>query len=108
MEITPERLAACKQYMMIDHDEDDGLIPLILGGVDAYLEGAGVIRDVSPNLYDLVSFAMTLPLYEVRGAMLPQDVADLPAIRRMLVQMKLRAAYGGAAGGENDIASRNP
>ncbi len=90
-----ERLSLCKKYMIIDHDEDDMLISSLLAASDEYLEGAGIKRDVSPYQYDLVSYAMTLEAYETRGLTKMVEIAQTPAIRQRIVQLKLRSNYGG-------------
>lgn len=90
-----ERLSLCKKYMIIDHDEDDMLISSLLVASDEYLEGAGIKRDVSPYQYDLVANAMTLEAYETRGLTKMVEIAQTPAIRQRVVQLKLRSNYGG-------------
>lgn len=92
-----ERLSLCKKYMIIDHDEDDMLISSLLVASDEYLEGAGINRDVSPGQYDLVANAMTLEAYETRGLTKMVEIAQTPAIRQRIVQLKLRSNYGGNA-----------
>lgn len=96
-DITQERLSLCKKYMIIDHDEDDMLISSLLSASDEYLEGAGIKRDISPNQYDLVAYAMTLEAYETRGLTKMVEIAQTPAIRQRIVQLKLRSNYGGNA-----------
>lgn len=96
LDITPERLELCKKYMIVDHDEDDVLIRFLLSAADEYLSGAGIERsDNSSNQYDLVAYAMTLESYETRGIKKMTEVAQMPAIRQNIVQLKLRSAYGG-------------
>ena len=94
-----ERLSLCKKYMIIDHDEDDMLISSLLAASDEYLEGAGIIRDISPNQYDLVANAMTLEAYETRGLTKMTEIAQTPAIRQSIVQLKLRSSYRGDTDG---------
>lgn len=94
-DITQERLELCKRYMIIDHDEDDMLISSLLAASDEYLEGAGINRDISPSQYDLVANAMTLEAYETRGLTKMVEIAQSPAIRQHIVQLKLRSNYGG-------------
>ena len=96
-DITPERLELCKRYMIIDHDKDDMLISSLLAASDEYLEGAGINRDISPSQYDLVANAMTLEAYETRGLTKMVEIAQSPAIRQRIVQLKLRSNYGGNA-----------
>lgn len=94
-DITTERLELCKRYMIIDHDEDDMLISSLLAASDEYLDGAGINRDISPSQYDLVANAMTLEAYETRGLTKMVEIAQTPAIRQRIVQLKLRSNYGG-------------
>ena len=92
-----ERLSLCKKYMIIDHHEDDMLISSLLAASDEYLEGAGIKREVSPYQYDLVAYAITLEAYETRGLTKMVEIAQTPAIRQRIVQLKLRSNYGGNA-----------
>ena len=96
-----ERLAACKKYMKVDYDEDDELIAGLMQANDAYLSGAGVRREVNPAQHDLIVQAMTLQMYDARGADTPQQALETvpPVVRQMLNQPKLRCNYGGADDG---------
>ena len=96
-----ERLAACKKYMKVDYDEDDELIAGLMQANDAYLSGAGVRREVNPAQYDLIVQAMTLQMYDARGADTPQQALETvpPVVRQMLNQLKLRCNSGGADDG---------
>ena len=92
-----ERLSLCKKYMIIDHNEDVMLISSLLAASDEQLEGAGINRDDSPSQYDLVVNSMTLEAYETRGLTKMGEIAQSPAIRQRIVQLKLRSNYGGNA-----------
>lgn len=96
-----ERLAACKKYMKVDYDEDDELIAGLMQANDAYLSGAGVRREVNPAQHDLIVQAMTLQMYDARGADTPQQALETvpPLVRSMFNQLKIRCNYGGAADG---------
>ena len=96
-----ERLAACKKYMKVDYDEDDELIAGLMQANDAYLSGAGVRREVNPAQHDLIVQAMTLQMYDARGADTPQQALETvpPVVRQMRNQRKLRCNYGGADDG---------
>ncbi len=97
------RLAAVKRYCKIDYDEDDELLAGLLAGADAYLEGAGCVREGHEALYDIIAHAMVLEQYEGRcvdnAAQALQSVP--PIARQMLTQLKLVCSYeGGDADGD--------
>ncbi|WP_125115967.1 head-tail connector protein [Agathobaculum sp. Marseille-P7918] len=96
-----ERLAACKRYMRVDYDEDDELIAGLMQASDAYLIGAGIRREVNEAQHDLIVQAMTLQMYDARGADTPQQALETvpPLVRSMFNQLKIRCNYGGAADG---------
>lgn len=95
------RLDACKKYMRVDYDEDDEMIAALMDANDGYLADAGVRRDVSPARHDLIVHAMTLQMYDARGADTPQQALETvpPLVRQMFNQLKIRCNYGGAADG---------
>lgn len=90
------RLDACKKYMRVDYDEDDELIAALMDAADRYLAGAGVTREVAPEMYDLIVHDMTLRTYDGRDNDAAQ-AATAPLIRSMLTQLKLRCQYGQGA-----------
>lgn len=96
-----ERLAACKRYMRVDYEEDDELIAGLMQASDAYLIGAGIRREVNEAQHDLIVQAMTLQMYDARGADTPQQALETvpPLVRSMFNQLKIRCNYGGAADG---------
>lgn len=96
-----ERLAACKRYMRVDYEDDDELIAGLMMANDAYLIGAGIRREVNEAQHDLIVQAMTLQMYDARGADTPQQALETvpPLVRSMFNQLKLRCNYGGAADG---------
>lgn len=95
-DITTERLELCKKYMIIDHDEDDMLISSLMAAADAYLEGAGVSREVDSFLYDAIANDMVLRMYDGRDDDI-EHAATSQIARQMLTQLKLKCAYGGGA-----------
>ena len=96
------RLAALKAYCRIDYDEDDSLLEAILGTVDAYLQNAGCTRENHENLYDLIAQDMTLRQYDGRDSD-TEHAATAPLVRRMLTQLKLVCAFGGAGDGNTSV-----
>lgn len=96
-----ERLAACKRYMRVDYEDDDELIAGLMMANDAYLIDAGIRREVNEAQHDLIVQAMTLQMYDARGADTPQQALETvpPGVRAMLNQLKIRCNYGGAADG---------
>lgn len=96
-----ERLDACKRYMKVDYDEDDELIAGLMMSNDAYLAGAGIRRDGNEAQHDLIVQAMTLQMYDARGADTPQQALETvpPVVRQMFNQLKIRCNYGGAVDG---------
>nr|WP_300187013.1 head-tail connector protein [uncultured Agathobaculum sp.] len=99
--LAKERLAACKKYMKVDYEEDDELIAALMDANDGYLADAGVRRDVSPARHDLIVHAMTLQMYDARGADTPQQALETvpPVVRQMFNQLKIRCNYGGVDDG---------
>ena len=98
--LAEERLAACKQYMKVDYPDDDELICGFMDMCAEYLAGAGCVREVSPAMYDIICYAMTLNLYDGRASDAQQAAESVPKIaRQFLTQLKLRCNYGGAADG---------
>ena len=98
--LAEERLAACKKYMKVDYPDDDELICGFMDMADEYLAGAGCVREVSPSMYDIICYAMTLNLYDGRASDAQQAAESVPKIaRQFLTQLKLRCNYGGAADG---------
>lgn len=94
--LAKERLAACKKYMKVDYEEDDELIAALMDAADRYLAGAGVTREVAPEMYDLIVHDMTLRTYDGRDDDAAQ-AATAPLIRSMLTQLKIRCQYGEGA-----------
>lgn len=93
-----QRLAACKKYMKVDYADDDELICGFIDMADEYLAGAGCVRAVSPSMYDIICYAMTLNLYDGRADDAQQAAESVPKIaRQFLTQLKLRCNYGGEA-----------
>ena len=104
--LAEERLAACKKYMKVDYPDDDELICGFMDMADEYLAGAGCVREVSPSMYDIICYAMTLNMYDGRASDAQQAAESVPKIaRQFLTQLKLRCQYGeeaaadGSAGG---------
>lgn len=98
--LAEERLAACKKYMKVDYPDDDELICGFMDMADEYLAGAGCVREVSPSMYDIICYAMTLNMYDGRASDAQQAAESVPKIaRQFLTQLKLRCNYGGAADG---------
>lgn len=91
-----ERLSLCKKYMNIDFDTDDMLISSLMAAADAYLEGAGVSREVDSFLYDAIANDMVLRMYDGRDDDI-EHAATSQIARQMLTQLKLKCAYGGGA-----------
>lgn len=92
-----ERLAAVKRYCKIDYSEDDELLTGLLAAVDAYLDGAGCVREGHEALYDIIAHAMVLEQYEGRcidsAAQVLHSVP--PIVRQMLTLLKFVCAYEG-------------
>ena len=69
----------------------------LLAAAEAYLDGAGCVREGHEALYDIIAHAMVLEQYEGRcvdnAAQALQSVP--PIVRQMLTQLKLVCAYEG-------------
>ena len=95
--LAKERLAACKKYMKGDYEEDDELIAALMDANDGYLADAGVRRDVSPARHDLIVHAMTLQMYDARGA------DTIEEIERFAFYERAKGAYLIIATGEQAL-----
>lgn len=97
MEIQADRLAALKLYCRIDEDDttEDVLLSEMFHDAVSYLEDAGVREPPAGTprraKYDLCINAMVLDSYDNRGTAIHKTsaVADNPAFRRRLNQLKL-------------------
>ncbi len=78
--MTDEELKLLKQYMHVDHDDDDDLIRKIWAGKVAELTRAGAVTDNSED-YWLAAAGMTLEAYD--GTPLP------PGVQKLINQLKL-------------------
>lgn len=98
MELTAERkaslLAYCKLTELADDPEVAALIPMLYDAAVGYMEGAGVNVPESGTTraaqYDLAVNYLVLAGYERREAIITGAiVADNPAFRRLVNQLKL-------------------
>ena len=78
--MTPEELKLLKQYMHVDHDDDDDLIQKIWVGKIAELSRGGAVTE-NPDDYWLAAAGMTLEAYD--GTPLP------PGVQKLINQLKL-------------------
>lgn len=78
--MTPEELKLLKQYMHVDHDDDDDLIQKIWTGKIAELSRGGAVTE-NPDDYWLAAAGMTLEAYD--GTPLP------PGVQKLINQLKL-------------------
>lgn len=78
--MTPEELKLLKQYMHVDHDDDDDLIQKLWAGKIAELNRAGAVT-ANPDDYWLAAAGMTLEAYD--GTPLP------PGVQKLINQLKL-------------------
>ena len=83
-----KQLAVCKQYMNVDHNDDDSLIADIYQSCQEYLAGTGVFRTAdNAGRYDLTVHRMTLYFYDHRDAASSEE--NLPAgLRPLINQLK--------------------
>lgn len=75
-----ETLKLLKQYMHVDHDDDDGLIRQLWSTANRYLERGGALTDDPADSW-LAAAALTLQWYD--GTPLPEGV------QRLINQLKL-------------------
>lgn len=78
--MTADELKLLKQYMHVDHDDDDALIQKIWTGKIGELTRAGAVTD-NPDDYWLAAAGMTLEAYD--GTPLP------PGVQKLINQLKL-------------------
>ena len=96
MELTPERKAALLAYCRIDALEpgEDTLMETLYSAAVAYMDQAGVSepKEGTPRRaqYDLAVNYLVLNAYDQRDTVITGTiVADNPAFRRLLNQLKL-------------------
>lgn len=106
MALSKERLPGLLAYCRIDDPSEEDLEVLegLCDAAMAYLAQAGVAEpeEGSPRRaqYDLAVNFMVLRDYDLREAQVSGTVADNPAFRRLITQLKLtEPAPGGAEGG---------
>lgn len=78
--MAPADLHLLKQYMHVDHDDDDTLIETLYIKANRYLEKAGAVTD-DPEDSWLAAAALTLQWYD--GTPLP------PGLQQVINQLKL-------------------
>ena len=76
----PEELKLLKQYMHVDHDDDDGLIQKLWEKAKRYLVKAGALTN-DPNDSWLAAAGLTLQWYD--GTPLPEG------LQQVINQLKL-------------------
>lgn len=89
---TELQIAACKAYMRVDGDEDNGLIGQLCDAAAEYLSAAGAERGEDGSAraarYDLALWALTLHYYDHRDAVGTEAALPL-GIRPIITQLKL-------------------
>lgn len=78
--MTTEELKLLKQYMHVDHDDDDALIQKLWAKALRYLKKGGALTD-DPDDYWLAAASLTLQWYD--GTPLPEGV------QKIINQLKL-------------------
>jgi len=85
-EADAQALAACKDYMRVDGDEDDALISGLMSAAKEYLRNAGIPEQDS-DLYTVAVQSLTLHWYDHRDAV--GGEAPLPiGLRPVINQLK--------------------
>lgn len=78
--MSADELKLLKQYMRVDHDDDDGLIQKLWSDSNRYLQRSGALTD-DPDDSWYAAAALTLEKYD--GTPLPDGA------RRLINQLKL-------------------
>ena len=78
--MAPDELKLLKQYMHVDHDDDDALIQKLWNKAVRYLEKGGAVTD-NPEDSWLAAAALTLQWYD--GTPLP------PGLQQVINQLKM-------------------
>ena len=90
--ITEEKLAALKQYLRVDTDEDDTLLSSLYDAARLYLENAGVPEPEENNpLYDLAVQRLAVFYYDQRNDMqedIRGNVQLTPGLNSMILQLR--------------------
>ncbi len=82
-------LAACKQYMRVDGDDDDVLIGSLMSAAKEYLRNAGIEEPDSEehSLYTTAVHSLTLHYYDHRDAV-GEEQAFPTGLRPIINQLK--------------------
>ena len=89
--MTAKMLAAVKEYMRVETDEDDTLITTLYNAAEQYLGNAGVWKTAENSaLYMLALHGLTLHYYDHRDSE-GDETAFPSALRPVLNQLKLTA-----------------
>lgn len=85
------RLEACKKYMRVDGEDEDGVILALMSAAQAYLERAGITPERSPEAqYNLALLGLTLHYYDHREAV-GNEAAFPIGLRPVINQLKWTA-----------------
>ena len=84
MAVNKDELAAAKDYMRIDGDDDDALIEALMEAAKVYLKNAGIELCDDP-LHNLAVWSLTLHYYDHRDAV--SSEAPLPTGLRPIINM---------------------
>ena len=86
-------LAACKQYMRVDGDDDDELISSMMSSAKEYLDGAGIPEpETATPLYTLAVHSLTLHYYDHRDAV-GEEKSFPTGLRPIINQLKHLGEY---------------
>lgn len=85
--MTSKLLCRLKQYMRIDHDDDDDLIKSLWSAATSYLKNAGIVDDGS-KLYWLAAAGLTLHWYENAPAVVGSADNISLGLRHIINQLK--------------------
>lgn len=83
-----ENLPRLKQYMRVDHDEDDALIQALWSAAVAYLQNSG-IKDDRSELYWLAAAGLTLHWYDGAPTVVGSSENISLGLRHIINQLKL-------------------
>lgn len=88
-----ELLAEVKNYIRVDHDEDDGEIELFILSGETLLKSKGIEKDYDNKLYKIAIFMLVALWYDNRGY--SGVINDIPyGISCVIKQINMMKDYG--------------
>ena len=87
-------LREVKNYIRVDHDEDDELIVTFIYSAETFMKSNGVQKDYDNDLYKIATFMLISTWYDNRG-LAEQGTREIPfGVTRIIKQLNILKDYG--------------